>query len=299
CIRDRLGAVLLLFAGVKRPRTLLIWAAIFFVLQHLFTFALAGLVELARLVPEGAAQIEAAFAEQEAMFRQQRDQAVAIYSSGSFAEITAQRARDLQTIWFGTLAMAPMVMTMFLIGSVLGRQGVFRDIAAHQGLWRRLVLWGFAIGLPANLLYTVMAENVQRVEFGWQLALMNLALGIGGLAQSLAYLGALTLLAGRMPWQRQLGALRPVGQMALSNYLLQSIIATLIFYGYGLGLFNQVGMALGLLLALLIFLAQIPLSHWWMARFRYGPAEWLWRTLTYLRPQPMRQAPSSASKTAV
>lgn len=144
-----------------------------------------------------------------------------------------------------------------------------------------------------------MAENVRRTEFGWPLAWMNLALGIGGLAQSLAYLGALTLLAGRMPWQRWLGALGPAGQMALSNYLLQSIVATLIFYGYGLGLFNQVGMALGLLLALLIYLAQIPLSHWWMARFRYGPAEWLWRTLTYLRPQPMRQASAGAGRTAV
>ncbi len=287
-----LGLVLLFFVRVRRPRTLLIWAAVFFILPQLAYAALAGLVELARTVPEGAAQIEAAFAEQEALFRAERERALAAYSSGSYAEITAQRARDLQTIWFGSLAMAPMVMTMFLIGAYLGRRGVFRAIPGHRGLFRRLVIWGFAIGLPANLLYTVLATRVQRSEFGWEFALMNIALSLGGLAQSLAYLGAITLLAERMPWQRWLGALAPVGKMSLSNYLLQSIIATLIFYGYGLGLFNQVGAAAGLGLAVLIYLAQIPLSHWWMARFRYGPAEWLWRTLTYLRPQPMRRHPA-------
>lgn len=288
-----LGVFLLFFTRVRRPRTLLIWAAVFFILLQLAYVALAGLVELVRTLPEGAAQIEAAFAEQEAVFRAERERALEAYGSGSFAEVTAQRARDLQTIWFGSLAMAPLVMTMFLVGAYLGRRGVFRDIPGQRGLFRRLVIWGFAIGLPANLFYTVLTERVQRTEFGWEFALMNVLLSIGGLAQSLAYLGVITLLAERMPWRRWLGALAPVGQMGLSNYLLQSVIATLIFYGYGLGWFNQVGVAAGLGLAALIYLAQIPLSHWWMARFRYGPAEWLWRTLTYLRLQPMRRGPTT------
>ena len=79
--------------------------------------------------------------------------------------------------------------------------------------------------------------------------------------------------------------------MALSNYLLQSLIATTLFYGYGFGLFGQVGPALGLLITIAIFTAQIPLSVWLMGRFRFGPVEWLWRTLTYLRWQPFRLQP--------
>ena len=77
--------------------------------------------------------------------------------------------------------------------------------------------------------------------------------------------------------------------MALTNYLLQSVICTLLFYSYGLGLFGKVGHAAGIGLTLVIYLLQIPFSRWWMQRFQYGPAEWLWRSLTYLKLQPMRR----------
>ncbi len=77
--------------------------------------------------------------------------------------------------------------------------------------------------------------------------------------------------------------------MALTNYLTQSIVCTLIFYGYGLGLFGKMGAAMGIGLTLVIYLLQIPISHWWMKRFKYGPAEWLWRSLTYGKPQPMKR----------
>ena len=91
-------------------------------------------------------------------------------------------------------------------------------------------------------------------------------------------------------WQPRLQVLAPMGRMALTNYLLQSIICTTLFYGYGLGLFGTMGAAAGFGLALVIYALQIPFSHWWMARFQFGPAEWLWRTLTYGRVQPFRLA---------
>ncbi len=110
------------------------------------------------------------------------------------------------------------------------------------------------------------------------------------LAQS--YIAALTLLLQNEAWLARLRPLSAVGRMALSNYLLQSLIATTLFYGYGFGLFGQVGPALGLLTTIAIFTAQIPLSVWWMGRFHYGPVEWLWRTLTYPRFQPFRLQPA-------
>jgi uncharacterized protein len=82
--------------------------------------------------------------------------------------------------------------------------------------------------------------------------------------------------------------------MALTNYLFQSLVFTTIFYSYGLGLYGKVGPALILALAVLIFTLQIPLSVWWLRRFRFGPAEWLWRTLTYGRLQPMRVSQPAA-----
>jgi uncharacterized protein len=70
--------------------------------------------------------------------------------------------------------------------------------------------------------------------------------------------------------------------MPLTNYLMQTLIATALFYGWGLGLWGKVGPALDLVLAIGIFFAvQVPLSKWWLRRFEMGPMEWLWRKLTY------------------
>ena len=92
--------------------------------------------------------------------------------------------------------------------------------------------------------------------------------------------------------------------MPLTNYLLQSVVCTLIFYGYGLGFYAKCGPALGLALSFAIFSLQIPWSRWWFARFQFGPAEWLWRRLTYGKSPAMPQltdasGPSRAAKAAL
>ena len=101
-------------------------------------------------------------------------------------------------------------------------------------------------------------------------------------------------LSQRETWQRRLAPLAAVGRMALSNYLLQSLICSTIFYSYGLALFGKIRPSLGLLLTTIIFLIQIPLSVWWLRRFQFGPVEWLWRSLTYWQCQPMRVSPGRA-----
>lgn len=78
-----------------------------------------------------------------------------------------------------------------------------------------------------------------------------------------------------------------IGRTALSNYLLQSIVGTLIFYSYGLGLFGRVGLAVLLIPTIVIYVIQTVLSQWWLQRYRYGPAEWLWRSATYGRRLPL------------
>ncbi len=76
--------------------------------------------------------------------------------------------------------------------------------------------------------------------------------------------------------------------MALTNYLLQTLICTSIFLGYGLGFYGTVGPAAGFALTIVIYAFQVVFSVWWIGRFRFGPAEWLWRTLTYGKLQPIR-----------
>ena len=85
-------------------------------------------------------------------------------------------------------------------------------------------------------------------------------------------------------------ALAAVGKMALSNYVFQTIICTTLFYSYGFGLYNKTSPSQNIGIVLLIFLFQLLFSRWWMARFRFGPIEWLWRSLTYKKLQPIRIA---------
>ncbi len=111
---------------------------------------------------------------------------------------------------------------------------------------------------------------------------------IGVPALSFFYISTLVLLFQKEAWKRRLAPLAAVGRTTLSNYLLQSVVWTTIFYSYGLGLYGKVSPALGMALTVLIFTLQIMLSVWWLKNFRFGPAEWLWRTLTYGKLQPMR-----------
>jgi uncharacterized membrane protein YeiB len=98
----------------------------------------------------------------------------------------------------------------------------------------------------------------------------------------------LILLFHRPAWRARLEPLRNAGRMALTNYLMQSVIATTIFYSHGLGYFGKIGPRWLPLIVLAVYFLELLWSTYWMKRFRFGPAEWLWRTLTYGKRQPMR-----------
>ena len=87
--------------------------------------------------------------------------------------------------------------------------------------------------------------------------------------------------------------LAAVGRMALTNYLMHTLVFTTLFYSYGGGFYGKASPAVSLLLALAIYAIQIPLSRYWLARFRFGPVEWLWRSMTYGSLQPMRRTTQS------
>ena len=111
---------------------------------------------------------------------------------------------------------------------------------------------------------------------------------LAGPLLALAYCASITRLWQRAHWQRWLRHLAPLGRMALTNYLLQSLIANLLFYGYGLGLARRVSPSVALLIVFAILAGQLLMSGWWLRRYRFGPVEWLWRALTYGRWEPLR-----------
>ena len=282
------GTILLLLFRRRAPRTLLTWMAVMFAVTILISAALTGLVALAQLSPEAAAEVSKSFAESESNMRAAAAKAAGIYSAGTFIEVTRQRLSDLGFMYTYVIFLAFNVLAMFLLGLYVGRREIFRDIAGHLPLFRKVLWWGLPLGIVGNGVYVIFLEGVNRSEASWQSLVAVIGQTLGAPALAMSYMAAITLLVQHDAWRARLGPLAAVGRMALTNYLLQSLVATTIFYGYGFGLFGQIGPAVGILFTLAIFTAQIPLSVWWMSRFQFGPVEWLWRTLTYLRWQPIR-----------
>jgi uncharacterized protein len=180
---------------------------------------------------------------------------------------------------------------MFLLGLYAGRRRIFENISAHLPLIRKLLWWGLGLGLVGIsvqlTLWRVVPDPPPLPYFAHRVAW--LFLDVGWLAFSLFYASAIVLLVQRETWKRLLAPLGAVGRMPLTNYLLHTLIHVGIFYGsVGLGLYAKIPPAATVGVTLLMYGSMILLSVWWMGRFRFGPAEWLWRTLTYGRLQPMR-----------
>ena len=186
------------------------------------------------------------------------------------------------------LGFAIIVLGVFLLGAWFIRSGVMADPAAHLKLFR----WMAWIGLPLGLGLSLVAARIALTHVpGQNDGAFQLSMGlafIGNLPACLGYIGVVVLLLhGR--WRDWLAPLAPVGRMALSNYILQSALGTLFFYGYGLGHWGM-PRAQQLLYVVVVFALQVLLSRWWLAKFRFGPLEWLWRWVTYGRRPAMRVA---------
>ena len=267
------GLLLLLFRRC-RPRTILVWAIALNVLSfaQLEGHTLRSLDGGTRVEPvAGAGPTTPAEA--------------GVYAHGSFGEITRQRARDF---WSENAELHNIVarrLSFFLLGLFIGRLGILADVPRHRRLLQTVLERAIVVGVLAHL--AGYALSLQGLPAWTRLLRLPLTM-VGNPAMACAYAVAVVLLF-QAPAARRLAApLAAVGRSALSNYLLQSVICTAIFYRYGLGLYGKVGPAAGMALSVVIFALQAPASAWWLRRFRFGPVEWAWRSLTYGRLQPMR-----------
>ncbi|WP_426110246.1 DUF418 domain-containing protein [Massilia sp. PWRC2] len=222
--------------------------------------------------------------------KKQADQVVLeqkLMSSGSYLELVQYRARHFAEHAPGESGFATLLIGMFLLGTWFIRSGVMENTAAHLPLFRKfaylLLPLGIGMGIAGSLIATSHVPGVDNDGFMLADALHVL----GNLPACLGYVGMVVLMLHSRSPLANIKVLAPFGRMALSNYLMQSLVMSLVFLGHGMALYGmgraaQLGFAAGLLTA------QIVFSHLWLANFRYGPAEWLWRAITYMTWPAMR-----------
>ena len=215
---------------------------------------------------------------------------IASYRGGWLEQMNARVPTTVEFQTFGFLSWALWrAGGLMLMGMALYRWGVLTGSCSRR-FYAGMAVLGFAIGLPV-----VSWGVVQNFANNWTMEYSKFGLGAqpnywGSLFVSAAYIGLLMLFARSraLPWLQQ--ALAAVGRTALTNYLLQTILATAIFYGHGLGLFGSVERVgqIGIVAAIWAF--QLVVSPLWLRYYRFGPFEWLWRSLSYWRFQPMRSS---------
>ena len=276
------GFILLLFVN-RSNKTLLIAAALFIAAPALYkpVMSILGLL--------GQSEASSAI------------QGIQFYTAKSYwdfvnarAQVFVQNQIDL-TLFIRQLD----ILGMFLLGFYAGRRGVLQNVADNIGfirkmMWTALVIggaglgWGFVLRRLA-ILTPGDADWLQEVFSFLESPIITLITKLYYRpALAIFYGCALILLLHHRFWLKLLRPFASAGRMALSNYLMQSLVATILFYEFGLALYGKIGFAKGESLAAIVYILQIPLSIWWLNHFRFGPMEWAWRSLTYGKLQPFR-----------
>lgn len=183
----------------------------------------------------------------------------------------------------------PKVLGMFLIGYVAGRSDFYKNILRHKKLLYWIIGTGLLVGLPANfyLARYVTYFNQDYFMLKTKGLYQTIFYAIGVVPLAMAYVGLFMLSFQTAAGKKILSLMAPAGKMAFSNYIMQSLIGNFVFLGAGLGYMGQVGPVFYTLFGIIVFIGQVIISTVWLRYFNYGPVEWVWRSATYKKWQPM------------
>ncbi|MEO7245814.1 MAG: DUF418 domain-containing protein [Rubrivivax sp.] len=203
-----------------------------------------------------------------------------IMTQGRYWEAVMHRASLFPEKVAGDFGFSVILIGMFLLGIGFVRSGVMENARDHLPLFRKLALWGLLLGIGIGLagsMITLSHTPGDRTD-GWGIAFALSMLG--NLPACLGYVGLVVIMLHSKTVFSHIAILAPLGRMALTNYLLQSLICSIYFYGYAMGHWGM-PRAQQVVFVFVVYAAEVALSHWWLSKFRYGPMEWFWRGFTY------------------
>lgn len=197
-----------------------------------------------------------------------------VYSSGTLAEIWRFSIGELPWLLKLHLSVFLRTLALFVLGMFLWKAGVLKRSRHFRSEILIAAVMGMALGavLTAGEAHDALDGLGMAAQALADLAPVLLAVGYGAALLALAELSAT---------RRFLSVFAPLGRMAFTNYVLQSVVLGFIFFGYGLGQFGRMGAAAAFAVGVALYAAQLVFSQWWLRRYRFGPLERLWRTLTY------------------
>ena len=277
------GILILLFLH-RKDKTIKVWIGIFTGGFLLLFACFIGLLIWAMSMPDVAEGLYQGFAEVNEEFLDMLARGYEVYLTGSFSEMMAYRWEELALIWtamFSPIGL-PFIIAMVLLGFLIGRQGLLQDPKMLRSLliprrWKLLIA-----GLLLSVLFALSDLYQDPVLFDWWMLLQLCGMVVGAPLLMLAYTGFILKCLENNIATDFLQGFAPVGRMALTNYLMQTVICTTLFYGYGLGWIGRFEPVFILPLAVVIYVFQMFVSAWYFEKYKMGPLERLWRMGTYL-----------------
>jgi uncharacterized protein len=220
---------------------------------------------------------------------------IAIYSHGSVPQILHEN----WVVWKKALPSAAFsiyALFLFLLGLWVYRSGIVERLGDYKPVLKRVCAVCLPLGIALNVVVVVTQAMPSYLGHptvaGYVATVLDLP---AAHVLSAGYASGLALLIQSATWKRLLTPFAAVGRMALTDYLSQSVLCTLFYYNYTTGLYGRVGPAMGLVATVVLYGAQVVFSNWWLARYRFGPMEWLWRGMTYGKLPSMRREPVIAN----
>jgi uncharacterized protein len=220
---------------------------------------------------------------------QSKTNEIAALSDGSYWQATVFRTQA-SYIWlvFTPIFAVTLLLPLFLLGYWFVVSGTIKNHTQHAKLFGYMARIGLGVGLVVTVAgLVVMGHPAVKHIMPIKVA-AGLLVTMGEFFMAVGYLGLLVRLLDSPKWQKVLEKLASMGRMALTNYIMHSLILTSIFYGYAGGWYGEIPRAPQMLIVIAIVLIQIPLSSLWLKYFQFGPLEWLWRSLTYKKWQSFR-----------
>jgi uncharacterized protein len=207
-------------------------------------------------------------------------------------------------LWRRNIGSIGYVLVLLLLGAWFGRSRIFHNVTENKNFLTKIFKWGVIIGGAGIAIYIGMDAWSQIKGFKvdtypfWIRTIMEPVWSACIILMALGYVSGIALLSQKENWKKRLSFPATIGRLGLTNYILHAVAYVLIFgnFAFCLGLFGKIGPLYRLLFAIATYTLMYLFSRWWLKYFKYGPFEWLWRSLTYLKFHPMRLKSSEQKK---